>query len=291
MAVRPTRTNCPPQQPRRWSVANIVADPAAVGERVLLYGTNAAGKGVIVHFDFSSLHERPCDADDYELWTPSSSAGMHCYLGVSKAYKRRLREAQCYNLEVIESVASEAVCACTREDYACDECYVQKIGRDASNTCERDDTYAECAKLLSNETSLWGEAPLNCEGTWTRTRGYLLVEGTRCTLDKGVNLLPEVVPCPERKSPFGPGYIALAVCALLVIVGSLIGAAVVWRRCKNAAILQYGQLPTEADDDVPRHRRAQPANPISSRVVDDLEEGAPTPQVASVPEDFNPRAQ
>jgi hypothetical protein len=279
-----------------FTIQNIVADPGAVGERVLVYGTTGDGRGQLVHFDFTSLHERPCEDKDYELWTPSASVTSNCYLGVTKAYKRRMRDAECFNQQLVESVASEAVCPCTREDYACDECYVAVVGRDKSVACERDVEYAKCRSLLSNDTSFFGEAPIDCEGTWSRSRGYALVEGTRCALDKGLNLMPETVPCPPRASPFGPGYIALAVCAVLVIVGSIVASVLVYRRMSRAKALEYGQLPTDADEvdsetGRGRRRRANDAPPISSRVLDETEVAEAQPQVASAPEDWDPRAK
>jgi hypothetical protein len=265
-------------------VRNIVADPASIGERMMLHGVDSVTKrGVVVHFDFTSLHERSCGADDYEMWSPRAADGgdTPCLLGVTSAYKRRIRDRECYNAEVLEAVASEAVCPCTMEDYGCDVCFFRHKGRNNSDTCESD---GDCAAQLwgdKADVKLGIKAPEDCDKTYNQTTGYVLVPGTRCSLTgKGVNLLPAQRECPPRG---GGGYIALAVIAVLLVVGGMVGGAFWWRRKTGGWSLEYGRL-SSGDDGESRH------TVVNARIADTIDVDAPEPQMSKAPEDFNPRA-
>lgn len=265
-------------------VRDIVADPASVGERVMLHGVDpATQRGVIVYFDFSSLHERACDDNDYELWSPGSAdGGTGCYLGVTSAYKRRVRDHECYNKEVLASVATEKVCPCSREDYGCDVCFFQRKGRNNSDTCESD---SDCGTQLYGESAnvILGKAPPeDCDGTYNRTVGYLLVAGTRCTLEGGVNLLPEQVACPPSSKG---GFIALIVIVVLIAIALVVGFAWWWRRKTGGWSLEYGRL---ASGDEVESRAAHSV--VASRIAETIDVDAPEPQMSKAPEEFNPRA-
>jgi hypothetical protein len=269
-------------------VRDIVADPASIGERAMLHGVDVATqRGVIVHFDFSSLHERACDAADYELWSPpgadgDAAAAPACYLGVTRAYKRRVRDHECYNKEVLESVPTEKVCACAREDYGCDVCFFQRKGRNNSDTCESD---SDCAAQLWGESAdvrLGRAAPADCDGTYNRTSGYVLVPGTRCSMSGAgaVNLLAEQVACPPSAKG---GYVALVVIVVLAAVALVAGGAWWWRRKTGGWSLEYGRL-SSADEVESR------PTVVTARVAVDIDVDAPEPQMSKAPEEFNPRA-
>jgi hypothetical protein len=71
--------------------------------------------------DLDDLHQRKCvgldkageESSDYELWTPSGIVNPDCLFGKRVTYRRRKREAQCFNPEKMETIVSVEPCPCT----------------------------------------------------------------------------------------------------------------------------------------------------------------------------------
>ena len=71
-----------------------------------------------------------------------------------------------------------------------------------------------------------------------------MVEGTRCELNGGIDLLPELRECPKPiESSGGAGTVVLLVLLTLIAVGVLAGVVFVWRRRSLAPpSLEYATL-------------------------------------------------
>jgi len=117
-------------------------------------------------------------------------------LGETYVYKRRRRAAACYNGQDYDSLVSKAVCACSRDDFECDFCY--EAAPDGS--CVLSSTDA-CSAPNTNP-------PNNCVGTYTVTKGYRLVPGTKCDPNApgsvAASYMPTVYKCPtvpKRSAP------------------------------------------------------------------------------------------
>lgn len=102
-------------------VTSIIADPARRSQSFLLLGTaNSPSRGVLVHLNFSNLHEADCTAQDYEQWTPFDKQGpsqwQNCVMGETITYTRRKQNSTCFNANN-EYSTKPIPCPCTPEDY------------------------------------------------------------------------------------------------------------------------------------------------------------------------------
>jgi hypothetical protein len=143
-------TSCRFTERSQIAVDNVEADPDARSEMLLIVGFDEqTGEGYMAHVDFTALHERACSDSDYEYWTPEVG-GLKCQLGVQQTFKRRRRDAACYNDELVPATPTRRTCACSRDDYACDTCYMPHMSHDLQTThCVLD---PECiAQRLSPE--------------------------------------------------------------------------------------------------------------------------------------------
>eukprot|EP01090_Pellita_catalonica_P001691 TRINITY_DN1144_c0_g1_i2.p1 TRINITY_DN1144_c0_g1~~TRINITY_DN1144_c0_g1_i2.p1 ORF type:complete len:826 (-),score=181.56 TRINITY_DN1144_c0_g1_i2:53-2530(-) len=153
---------------------NIVIEPTATAVSFLLYGTrnnkDGTDTGVVVHLDFSTLHERECTADDYEEWSPKDGDGEFCLLGEKRTYLRRKPDAKCFNPKFDEAEQKETkadLCTCKREDYECDFCY----DRDSND---------KCVAICDDSDIIGLHEPATCKDVWYKTRGYRKVYSDKC---------------------------------------------------------------------------------------------------------------
>lgn len=249
-------------------IDNIEADPEAASEVLLMFGLDqATGRGYLAHVDFSSLHERACDETDYEFWRPAVG-GLRCQLGVERTFKRRRRDAACYNKDVVESKPTEVICQCSRDDYACDSCFTPRMSSDLSTThCVIDQACMRHRQTDEGAAERRLEAPMSGVGPngdlpppdcapgrhYYVSRGYTLVGNTRCNTAGGVDLFPLSLPCPAAapdSGGVGGGVVVLLVLLVLIGVAVLAALAFVWWRRRSAPpSLQYGTLQDSDNDD------------------------------------------
>merc|ERR1712023_447048 len=110
--------------------------------------------------------------------------GSQCYRGQRVQYMRRRQDAECYNGIEFEDGEVTERCSCVQEDYECDgECWY------------REPTTTICLNKCVGSDKDPEVEPEQCEGTWTKTRGYRLVPGNQCNPQTGVNLLPVELEC------------------------------------------------------------------------------------------------
>jgi hypothetical protein len=101
-------------------IQDIHAEPTTTGLTFIIRGTRTyqgSMNGVLVHVNFTALHPRQCEPADYENWSPSDTPGGTCLLGKTTYYKRRKRDAACFNGQAFEVETQGQVCPCTIEDY------------------------------------------------------------------------------------------------------------------------------------------------------------------------------
>lgn len=182
------------------SVKELVVEPTATSSKFLVHGSRVdpvthREQGVLIHLDFSSLHERQCEGvenpgthgSDYEIWHASDGTGSgKCLLGKEMKFIRRKQDALCFNGEEFErEIFGHEVCHCTREDYECD------------GTCFIADDNGNCVNVCVGEPNDPQKRPADCQTMWWRTQGYVLVEGTQCTIEGGVDLRTQGKPCTD----------------------------------------------------------------------------------------------
>ena len=168
-------------------VTNIIIETSNTGTSFVLYGETETGNGVVVGFDFSTLHTRICkgvespntEESDFEYWSPNGFVSPNCLLGRKVSYVRRKRENACFNGEEFERKKFIENCECTEEDWECDLGYA----RDKSGPCK---------SLTKQEIDY--NPPANCSAYYLVSQGYRKVAGDTCT--GGVNHEPLKIPCP-----------------------------------------------------------------------------------------------
>lgn len=126
-------TECKFTENGKVDISNIIVEPNYKAEEFLVHGIRQGGRGswvvianidsqifcsgLVVHFDFSPAQPRACEASDYETFTPGDHAGSKCLMGESVSYKRRKRDAACYNPNDFDPKTDPVRCACERSDY------------------------------------------------------------------------------------------------------------------------------------------------------------------------------
>lgn len=229
---------------REFDVTDIVTEPSKKSPKFLVYGQRY-GSGYIAHFDFGQ--EKPdCQGwnnpgvpgSDYQYWSPSDMLNDDCLLGRRMDYVRRRRDRECINPLSYTPQSFVSKCPCTREDYMCDDCFIES---NDGKSCEFDEMACPDRDPF--------KPPEKCEGTWLKTKGYQLVPGTMCDTEEGEDLTPERVSCspspPTVPSPppipgvlpVAPGYnpspsgttnsnslpVVLIIITILCLLGLLFG--------------------------------------------------------------------
>eukprot|EP01094_Clydonella_sp_ATCC50884_P016384 TRINITY_DN2723_c2_g1_i1.p1 TRINITY_DN2723_c2_g1~~TRINITY_DN2723_c2_g1_i1.p1 ORF type:complete len:836 (+),score=307.10 TRINITY_DN2723_c2_g1_i1:71-2509(+) len=157
----------------------------------------------ILHLDLSRYGIRDCVGEesagsfdsDYEYFEPVGMNDQGCFLGEKVQYLRRKQHAECYNGFEFEDRSVLTQCPCTVEDYECDgECfYSDPLSTVCTNTC---------VGTSKDPQMPPDECPVGT--TWSRSRGYRLVPGSKCSPEAGIDLLPEHVECEAPPPPPPP---------------------------------------------------------------------------------------
>jgi len=175
-------------------------------EQFVGYGKRGA-TDILLHFDFSDLHERKCVGaafpdtpdSDYELWIPGRRTALgECILGRHMGYVRRKPSAQCLNGAFFNRGNIKTLCTCTREDFTCDYCY--EVPDAAIDTPQEICIFSEACAAYGFDPKA---PPENCTGTYTVTNGYRLVVGDEGIINPTANapFLSTSVACPAPTDP------------------------------------------------------------------------------------------
>ncbi|KAL1965296.1 hypothetical protein VTN77DRAFT_5898 [Rasamsonia byssochlamydoides] len=161
--------------------------------KFLLIG--ALGEEYVVYsVDFSGLHERKCNEDDFEKWPArlDEKGEPDCLMGHKQFYRRRKADADCFvDEEFKDPDPIFEPCKCTAEDFECDYNFVRS---EDGKKC------VPAAPLRVPE----GKCK-NPDDTFKGPSGWRLIPGNACIRDGGENLDEEVErPCKEAaKVPSG----------------------------------------------------------------------------------------
>ncbi|EKX33425.1 hypothetical protein GUITHDRAFT_120374 [Guillardia theta CCMP2712] len=182
-------------------VRDVLSDPSVASSNFLLHGSvPREEEAYFFSVDFSMLFPRQCsDVDlagdpgsDFALWRPSGEKQDICVMGRQVDYVRRKTTARCFVGKENRLSTLVRNCPCQEADYECDFCY------------ERAGEKRAALKNVSSSSCVWSCAgrekptypPANCLGTYTKTRGYRLVEGNTC--QGGLDLRPQLLVCPRQ---------------------------------------------------------------------------------------------
>lgn len=150
--------------------------PDSTSLKFILYGTKiekgGGRKHVIIHLDFSDLHERACkDPDDFIMWDARQNEKKEalCVMGRKQSFKRRKADVDCFVPEDFkEPEAQFEICPCDEDaDYECDYNF------------KRSEDRKEC--LPTSALQLPKGA---CEGgakTYKGKSGWRKIPGNQCT--------------------------------------------------------------------------------------------------------------
>eukprot|EP01119_Soliformovum_irregulare_P016306 TRINITY_DN469_c1_g2_i1.p1 TRINITY_DN469_c1_g2~~TRINITY_DN469_c1_g2_i1.p1 ORF type:complete len:638 (-),score=120.44 TRINITY_DN469_c1_g2_i1:503-2416(-) len=109
----------------------ILSEQTSTGLNFLLYGatsTQGSMKGIVMAIDLDDDKPRQCDtspgSSDYEFWSlaDTSISGMatQCFLGETKAIRRRVPSVACYDPLETQDTNVTKICECTLADYEYD---------------------------------------------------------------------------------------------------------------------------------------------------------------------------
>lgn len=233
---------------------NSLLDLAAI-LRIWLLETITPAKQTLLHFDFSPSFSRTCTSNDFEQWKLSSgySGGSEsdCVLGQSITFERRKQEEICLVGRSWQRSQVVKRCACTHDDYLCDECYDRTAHQDGSTRC-----------VLRNGCAP-PTRPDDCPTgyVWNKTQGYLAIGGNQCDASKGVDLLPTVEECSVLLGTIKNNANGILFGVAVIIVGlffaGALGSFVVYRKYSDsikAFVIHHKQRmsgprdPFEVDD-------------------------------------------
>lgn len=199
-------------------VMNIILEPSAISTKFMIYGARGSS-GILVHIDFSSLHERQCVGaseagspdSDYELWSPRDTADSpDCLLGRKVQYTRRKGDAECLNSKMYEMMQFVNNCTCRESDFECDFGYA------------RDPVTNQC-KLVIDKKELPNpkDACKHGEQFYYVSKGYRKVPGDSCHGGDEGRWAPQKLPCsPDGMSG---GSIAGIVIGILLFLACAVG--------------------------------------------------------------------
>jgi photosystem II stability/assembly factor-like uncharacterized protein len=162
--------------------------------KFILVGSTDDKKYVVYAIDFSGLHERKCEEDDFENWPArlNEKGEPDCLMGHKQFYRRRKSDADCFvDEEFKDPVPIFEPCKCTLEDFECDYNFVRS--EDGKNC-------VPAAPLRVPE----GKCK-NDDDTFKGPSGWRLIPGNACIRDGGEKLDEETErPCKDAaKVPSG----------------------------------------------------------------------------------------
>jgi len=232
----------------QYQIADIVAEPNNTALDFLVLATKpdpftSKRVGVLIHVDFSNIHMKQCEEQDYEYW---SAGEKTCSLGQKISYQRRKEGVLCYNPKSFEAKNISGICKCAMDDYECDYCYERYIDG------------KRCVPICGDENI--ARPPDDCSDFYYVSIGYRLVDEDKC--EGGLDLKPRKTPCPKTShntSPDPPpkGGLSTEAVALIVIftiagvfllVGGCVVLSVTNQRFREVMVSGVGRLPSTIRD-------------------------------------------
>jgi hypothetical protein len=104
----------------------VTTTPDSTSLKFILVGSlkeGQEGEHVIYSINFSGLHERKCDKDDFEKWPArlDEDGNPDCLMGHKQFYRRRKANADCFvDEEFKDPEPIFEPCKCTAEDFECE---------------------------------------------------------------------------------------------------------------------------------------------------------------------------
>ncbi|KAK1148412.1 vacuolar protein sorting/targeting protein PEP1 [Aspergillus melleus] len=179
----------------------VTTTPDSTSLKFILVGTSnekehKKRKHVIYSIDFSGLHERKCEKDDFEDWTArlDENGEPDCLMGQKQFFRRRKANADCFVDEKFKD--PEPIfkpCKCTASDFECEikpskdgqGCFLPKSPKVPEGKCQEP-----------------GD-------TFRGPSGWRLIPGNACVRDGGENLDEDIErPCNETHSAPTGGILA-----------------------------------------------------------------------------------
>ncbi|PWY66346.1 vacuolar protein sorting/targeting protein 10 [Aspergillus heteromorphus CBS 117.55] len=101
----------------------VTTTPDSTSLKFVLVGKhNKDGGHVVYSIDFSGLHERQCEENDFEMWPArlDKNGEPDCLMGHTQLFRRRKANADCFvDKEFKDPQAILKPCSCTAEDFEC----------------------------------------------------------------------------------------------------------------------------------------------------------------------------
>lgn len=171
-------------------VYGLMTEPNTNTTIFTLFGSEPAEhKWLIVKVDLKNAFESNCTDDDYKFWSPGSKTRdslVPCQLGLLETYQRRAAHSKCYNGKDYERQIRSEVCSCNSWDFECDFGFSRL---NSKSPCIRNKTMTLYDPYKIPDTCKPGE-------TYSRTKGYRLIEGDVCADGFESQYLPQETPCP-----------------------------------------------------------------------------------------------
>ncbi|KAI9889375.1 MAG: vacuolar protein sorting/targeting protein PEP1 [Vezdaea aestivalis] len=177
----------------------LTTSPDSASMKFLLIGsyrTESQRKHWSFSIDFSGLHERTCDDNDFEDWCARTDEDgkCDCLMGHKQYYRRRKRNADCFIKEKVEDPTKRVKteqCDCTDEDFECDFGFY----------------LSEEQKCVPSSSLKIPEGKCKAAGdSFPASSGYRLIPGNDCNKMNGVKKdQPKDWPCDGsvQKPPSG----------------------------------------------------------------------------------------
>lgn len=161
-----------------------------------LKGKKSEKEYVVYSVDFSGLHERKCEDDDFEEWAArlDENGEPDCLMGQKQFFRRRKANADCFvDEEFKDPQPIFKQCKCTASDFECEH----KPSKDGQG-------------CLLPESSKFPEGKCKEPGdTYQGPSGWRLIPGNACVRDGGESLDKDIErPCNETHSAPAEGILA-----------------------------------------------------------------------------------
>ncbi|PLB48571.1 vacuolar protein sorting/targeting protein 10 [Aspergillus steynii IBT 23096] len=166
----------------------VTTTPDSTSLKFILAGTSKEKKHFIYSIDFSGLHERKCEDNDFEEWAArlDENGEPDCLMGHKQFFRRRKANADCFVDEKFKDPQPVfKPCKCTASDFECEHkpskggqgCFLPESSKVPEGKCqEPSDTYMGPS-------------------------GWRLIPGDACVREDGENLDKDVErPCNETHS-------------------------------------------------------------------------------------------
>lgn len=184
----------------------LTTTPDSTSLKFLLVGSSSNadddddGEHTTYAIDFSGLHERKCEKDDFEKWPArlDEKGEPDCLMGHKQFFTRRKANADCFvDEEFKDPEPIFEPCKCTVEDFECDYNFVRsEDGKSCIPAATLTPPAGECR---------------NPDDKYKGPSGWRLIPGNACIREGGENLDKEVErSCGDTSGP-APGDAAISV--------------------------------------------------------------------------------